>query len=142
MSQSDLKQNYYKGNTFDIGSYEASLAGLLSVSHKAIFATLFRPSILDVRNVVMFVSAIENTLLLILTIYLLFKLRVYKVFSLVNSHPLVLFSLFFSIFFALSVGVSISNFGTLVRLKIPCIPFFTSSLVILAHLVQDKRNLS
>lgn len=80
VSQSDLKQNYYKGNTFDIGSYEASLAGLLSVSHKAIFATLFRPSILDVRNVVMFVSAIENTLLLILTIYLLFKLRVYKVF--------------------------------------------------------------
>lgn len=139
VSQNDLKQSYYKGNTFDIGSYDASVGGLLSVAHKAIFATLFRPSIIDVRNIVMLISALENTFLLLMTIYLLVKLRVYKIFALINSHPIVLFSFFFSIFFAFSVGVSISNFGTLVRLKIPCIPFFTSSLLILTYLVQDKK---
>jgi hypothetical protein len=60
-AQRDLKQSYYSGNAFDIGDYEPTIAGMLSVAHKAIFATLFRPTILDVKNIVMFVSSLENT---------------------------------------------------------------------------------
>jgi hypothetical protein len=137
-AQQDLKRAAYQGNSFDIGSYEATPLGLLSVSHKAIFAAIFRPTILDVRNIVMFISALENTFMLLFCVYLLIKLKVYKFFVLIRSHPLVTFSFIFSIFFALSVGVSISNFGTLVRLKIPCIPFFVASLVI----INDKLKKS
>lgn len=139
-AQQDLKQSYYMGNTFDIGDYEPTLAGLLSVSHKAIFAALFRPTFLDVRNVIMLFSALENGFLLGFCIYLLIKLRVIRFFTLIRSHPLPLFSMIFALFFALSVGVSISNFGTLVRLKIPCIPFFIASLVIVNHLMVTKRE--
>lgn len=135
-AQQDLKQSYYGGNTFDIGDYEPTPMGLLSVSHKAIFATLFRPTVLDVRNVVMFVSALENTFILGFCLYLLFKLKIFRFFGLLTLHPLLMFSFVFSIFFAFSVGVSISNFGTLVRLKIPCIPFFLSSLVIMNHFLN------
>ena len=138
-AQQDLKQSYYKGNSFDIGDYEPTLQGLLSVSHKATFAALFRPTLLDVRNVIMLFSAIENTFLLLFCLYLLIKLRVYYFFVLLRSHPLALFSFIFAIFFALSVGVSISNFGTLVRLKIPCIPFFIASLVIVDFLMKNKK---
>lgn len=133
-AQQDLKRAAYQGNSFDIGNYEATPLGLLSVSHKAIFAAIFRPTILDVKNIVMFISALENSFMLLFCIYLLIKLKIYKFFILIRSHPLVTFSFIFSIFFALSVGVSISNFGTLVRLKIPCIPFFVASLVI----INDK----
>lgn len=143
-AQQDLKQSYYGGNTFDIGDYEPTITGLLSVSHKAIFAALFRPTLIDVRNVVMGLCAIENTFILLFTIYLLFKLRFFKFFGLITTHPLLMFSFVFSIFFAFSVGVSISNFGALVRLKIPCIPFFLSSLVILNHMLNEstyKRRL-
>lgn len=139
-AQHDLKQSYYGGNTFDIGNYDPTVSGLLSVAHKAIFAALFRPTILDVRNIVMFVSAIENTFILGFCIYLLFKLKIFRFFGLITSHPLLLFSFLFSIFFAFSVGVSISNFGTLVRLKIPCIPFFLSSLVILNSMITEKKK--
>lgn len=138
-AQQDLKRSYYMGNTFDVGDYDASLSGLLSVSHKAIFAALFRPTFLDVRNIIMAISALENTFLLGFCIFLLIKLKVYKFFLLVRSHPLALFSMIFALFFALSVGVSISNFGTLVRLKIPCIPFFISSLFIINHLMREKQ---
>lgn len=141
-AQQDLKQSYYKGNTFDIGDYEPTLTGLLSVSHKATFAALFRPTLLDVRNVIMLFSALENTFLLLFCVYLLFKLRFFRFFSLIQEHPLALFSMIFALFFALSVGVSISNFGTLVRLKIPCIPFFVSSLVIVNHLMVVKKRTS
>ena len=137
-AQQDLKQSYYGGNTFDIGDYEPTITGLLSVSHKAIFAALFRPTIFDVKNVVMALSAIENTFILLFTIYLLFKLRFFKFFGLITTHPLLMFSFVFSVFFAFSVGVSISNFGALVRLKIPCIPFFLSSLVILNYMLNES----
>lgn len=137
-AQQDLKQSYYGGNTFNIGDYEPTVAGMLSVSHKAIFATLFRPTFLDVKNIVMGVCAIENTFILVFTLYLIIRLRVFRFFALITSHPLLMFSFIFSIFFAFSVGVSISNFGTLVRLKIPCIPFYLSSLVILNSMVESK----
>lgn len=139
-SQQDLKQSYYGGNTFNIGDYEPTIAGLLSVSHKAIYASLFRPTIFDVRNVVMLISALENTFILVFCLYLLIRLKVYKFFGLISSHPLLLFSFVFSIFFAFSVGVSVSNFGTLVRLKIPCIPFFLSSLIILNHMLRQQEE--
>lgn len=138
-AQMDLKQSYYGGNTFDIGDYDPTIAGVLSVSHKAIFAALFRPTLLDVRNVVMALSAIENTFILGFCIYLIVKLRVVRFFGLITKHPLLMFSFIFSIFFAFSVGVSISNFGALVRLKIPCIPFFLSSLVILNELLNQSN---
>lgn len=139
-AQQDLKKDYYGGNTFNIGDYEPTVSGLLSVSHKAIFAALFRPTVLDVKNIVMFVSAIENTFILFFCIYLLFKLKLFRFFSLITSHPLLMFSFVFSLFFAFSVGASISNFGTLVRLKIPCIPFFLSSLVILNYILYLTKK--
>jgi len=141
-AQQDLKQSYYKGNSFDIGNYEPTVAGLLSVSHKAIYAALFRPTLFDVRNVVMAFCAIENTFILIFCVYLLIKLKIYKFFSLITSHPLLMFSFIFSVFFAFSVGVSISNYGALVRLKIPCIPFFLSSLIILNHMLNESSKKS
>jgi hypothetical protein len=139
-SQQDLKQSYYGGSTFNIGDYEPTIQGMLSVSHKALFATLFRPTVFDVRNIVMMMSAIENTFILFWCVYLLIKLKVLRFFSLITSHPLLMFSFVFSLFFAFSVGVSISNFGTLVRLKIPCIPFFLSSLVILNHMLNLSKR--
>jgi hypothetical protein len=139
-AQKDLQQSYYNGNSFNIGDYEATPLGLLSVAHKAIFATLFRPSVLDVRNIVMFISALENTFLLFFCLYLLVKTRVVRFITLVRAHPLITFSIVFSLFFALSLGVSISNFGTLVRLKIPCIPLFLSSLVMINEVVRHGRS--
>jgi hypothetical protein len=139
-AQQDLKQAYYGGNTFDIGDYEPTIEGMMSVAHKAIFATLFRPTVLDVRNIVMFASALENTFILFFCVYLLFKLKFYKFFGLLTKHPLLMFSFVFSLFFAFSVGVSISNFGTLVRLKIPCIPFFLSSLIIMNYYLNLSQR--
>jgi hypothetical protein len=138
-AQQDLKQSYYGGNTFDIGDYEPTVSGILSVAHKAIFAALFRPSLLDVRNIVMLLSALENAFLLLFTLYLLIKLSGFRFFVILQSEPLALFSFIFALFFALSVGVSISNFGTLVRLKIPCVPFFLSSLIIVNELMNTRR---
>lgn len=139
-SNMDQKQEYYHGNSFDIGDFDATLPGVLSKTHLAISAALFRPYLWDARNPVMFISALENTYILLLTIFLLIKLKFFSFFTLIGENPLLLFSVLFSLFFAFSVGLATSNFGSLVRLKIPCIPFFVSSLFVLKHFYEKKAN--
>lgn len=137
----DLQMDYYGGKSFNIGDYEPTVAGMLSVSHKAIFAALFRPTLLDVQNIVMLLSALENTILLILTIQLLIQLRVIGFFRMIGANPLILFSIMFALFFAFSVGVSISNFGSLVRLRIPALPFFAACLLIIRKMHMERKQL-
>ena len=139
-TQSDLKQDYYGGNTFDIGSFDPSVGGMLSKAHLAIAAGLFRPYLWDVKNPVMLLSALENSYILVLTIFLVLKIRVVGFLRLISKNPLLLFSILFSLFFAFSVGISTPNFGSLVRLRIPCLPFFVSSLFVLQYLYQQKRK--
>lgn len=137
-SNFDQKQDYYGGNSFDIGNFDPTIQGALGKAHLAIIATLFRPFIWEARNPVMLLSSLENTYIFLLTLFLIIKLKFTKFFVLISEHPLVLFSMLFSVFFAFSVGLATSNFGTLVRLKIPCIPYYVSSLFIMKHLFEIK----
>ncbi|MFL5753968.1 MAG: hypothetical protein ACJ76F_11215 [Bacteroidia bacterium] len=138
--QKDMKADYYGGNAFDIGEFDASIGGVSAKAPIAIASGLFRPSLLDVKNPMMLVSALENTYLLILTLFLLIKLRIKGFFSSIGNNPIVLFSLIFSIFFAFSVGLSVANFGSLVRLRIPELPFFVASLYILRDIYEKKSG--
>ncbi|MFI5151017.1 MAG: hypothetical protein ACHQRM_14875, partial [Bacteroidia bacterium] len=113
---------------------------MLGKAHLAIAASLFRPYLWDVKNPVMLLSALENTYILILTVFLLIRLKVFTFFNLILRTPMLLFSVLFSLFFAFSVGIATSNFGSLVRLKIPCLPFYVSSLFILKHFYDQQRR--
>jgi hypothetical protein len=134
----DQKQDYYGGNSFDIGEFDADPISMLGKAHLAIAATLFRPYLWDARNPVMILSALENTYILLLTLFLLVRLKFLGFFTLIGENPLLLFSVLFSLFFAFSVGIATSNFGSLVRLKIPCIPFYVSSLFVLKYIYDNK----
>jgi len=138
--QKDLKSNYYGGNSFDLGDFDASISGVLSKSPQAINAALFRPYLWEVRNPLMLLSSLESTYIFFLTLGLILRLKVLGFFSLIWKTPLLLFSVLFALFFAFSVGLSTPNFGALSRLKIPCIPFFVSSLFVLRHLYEIKTK--
>lgn len=137
--RSDLKRDAYRGNSFDIGEYDKSITGMISIAPKAIFAGLFRPSLLDVRNVVMLISAFENTVLLYLLIRLFWRYKWGTIFKIIYQQSIVMFMMIFSLFFSFSVGLSISNFGSLVRLKTPALPFFVLSLFIIEYFCEQER---
>lgn len=140
ITQRDLKSAYYMGNSFDIGDFDASFSSILGVSHKAVFAGLFRPMIFEARNFFMLISGIENTAFLILFILVLMKTRVLRFFPYFFKHHLLTFSLIFSLFFGFSVGLSTSNFGSLVRYKIPAVPLFTASMFIILHYERKRQE--
>jgi hypothetical protein len=138
--QRDLKSSYYGGNSFDIGEFDASIGSVLAKSPLAINAALFRPYLWEVRNPLMFLTALESTYIFLLTFGLLVRLKFVGFFRFIWANPLLLFSVLFSLFFAFSVGLSTPNFGALSRLKIPCIPFFVASLFVLRHLYETKSK--
>lgn len=136
ITQRDLKSDYYQGNSFDIGDFDSTVPSMLSKFPIATFSAIFRPLIIESNNLVMFISGFENLLLLIFAIRVLILLRGYRFFGYFFKHHMLTFSLFFAMFFAYSVGLSTSNFGSLVRYKIPCIPFFVASMYLMRHLRQ------
>lgn len=140
VTQQDLKNDRYQGSSWDIGEFDPTFSGILSKAPLAINAALFRPYIWECSNPAMMMSGIENMILLIFTIFLLIKLRVYNVFRLMFRHRILFFTVFFSLFFAFSVGLTTSNFGSLVRYKIPAIPFFVLSLFIIKATFVDLRR--
>lgn len=140
-TQQDLKQGYYSSNNFDIGEFEPTLPGILSKAPVAIAAGLFRPFLWEAGNVVMILSGLENTYILGLTVLLLIKIKVLRLFRIIFKNPLLLFSLSYSILFSFSVGLTTSNFGALVRFKIPFLPFYVASLFILSYFMKNKELL-
>lgn len=127
----DLKQEYYQGNSFDLGKFDPTISGILIKFPIATLTGLFRPFLWEAKNVVMVLSGIENTIILLFGLYILLLRNPVTFLSNIFSNPLVLFCLVFAIFFSFSVALSTSNFGALVRLRIPQIPFLLSALMIL-----------
>jgi hypothetical protein len=138
VTQKDLKMEYNKGNTFDIGEFDGSAGSIGRKFPIATFAGLFFPQLWHVKNPVMLLAAIENTVILVLTLLLLFKVGPRVVYNQVKKEPLLTFSLVFSIFFAFSVGLTTANFGALVRYKIPAVPFYLSTILILYQRNKQK----
>jgi len=130
VTQNDLKQEYYGGNTFDIGSFDASIGGILSKAPIAIYSGLFRPMIWEAGSIFMLVTAIENTIILLFFLFMVVKIGPVKYFTGTLAEPMSMFGFVFSIFFAFSVGLTTANFGSLVRYKIPAVPFFLASIYI------------
>ena len=145
ITQRDLKSDYYQGNSFDIGDFESNVPSIMRKFPIATFSAIFRPLIVESNNFVMFFSGFENLILLIFAIRVLILVRGFGVFRFFFTHHILTFSLFFSIFFAFSVGLSTSNFGSLVRYKIPSIPYFVASMYIIQYIklreLKQKQEL-
>lgn len=140
VTQQDLKRAEYQGASFDIGAFEPTVPGILSKFPAAVTAGLFRPFIWEARNPVMFISGVENLLFLLFTIRMMFSFGLFGFFSTIGKNPLLMFSLIFSIFFAFSIGLTTSNFGSLVRYKIPCEPFYLTTLFALYYEYRRVKN--
>jgi len=137
-TQQDLIREQYGGNSYNIGEFEPTISGILMKIPAALNLALFRPYIWDARNPVMLLSGVENLFMLSFSLYILIKVKFSTLIKSIFSHPLLIFSILFALFFAFSVGLTTANYGALARLKIPCIPFYLCSLFILYNLNKES----
>jgi len=137
--QYDLKQDYYQGNSFDIGEFDPTFQGVLGKFPQAVVAGLFRPFIWEAKNLAMLVSGLENLVFLFIAIRILFYIKLRKALNYISSEPLLVYAFSFSIILLFIVGLTTANFGSLVRYRIPALPFILSAFFILeAELMRNK----
>ncbi|HEY0653538.1 MAG TPA: hypothetical protein VGD65_10430 [Chryseosolibacter sp.] len=127
------------GSGYSIGELDGTWQSMVRLAPAAVNATLFRPYLWEVKNPLMLLAALEAFLFLIGVLYIVFTTRSALFRGLRN--PDVLFMLMFSLTFAFAVGVSTFNFGTLVRYKIPLLPFFGVMLTLMLDYSKSLRKL-
>lgn len=144
ITQKDLKQDYYQGSSFDIGEFEPTIPGVISKAPAAMMVGLFRPFVWEARNVVMILSGLENLVYLLLALMLVRRLLMdpVKFFRVLGENPLLIFMLSYSLIFSVLVGLSTSNFGALVRFKIPFMPAFVCLLLVLNYFLERKKTVA
>jgi hypothetical protein len=129
------------GSAYDLGTFEPTIAGVLKMFPKAVNVALFRPYFFEARTPIIIPSALEGTLSIIIVIRLLFLLGFRRFFRSISRSPDMIFCMSFFIFLGFITGISSWNFGTLVRYKIPCVPFFFIflSLMYNEYLISKPR---
>lgn len=108
---------------------EPNLAGIVSYIPRALFNVLFRPHLLDSFNPVIMMAAIENLMLLIML-----GLMVYWGFLTKRLNRIVWLGIWFTLVLFIFIGITTQVYGTLVRFKIPALPFLWMAFVSLVPL--------
>jgi len=126
------------GSTYTLGELDGTFSNMFSKAPQAINVALFRPYLWEVRNPLMFISAIESFVILLFTMYVFFVQR--HVFFKMLLDPNVIFCLLFCLTFAFAVGISTYNFGTLSRYRIPMLPFYVMALVLMFNYLKRERK--
>lgn len=129
-----------EGSGYTLGELDGSLQSMIRLAPAAINVSLFRPYLWEVRNPLMLISALESLLCLIITIWVVYKLKGKILIHL--QKPDVLFCLIFAFVFAFAVGISTYNFGSLSRYKIPLLPYYAIALALLNYHRKSERNIS
>lgn len=138
VTQNDLKQEYYEGKSFDIGNFDGSPQSAIRLLPMATIAGSIRPFIFEADSPFMLLSALENLAITYLMLWVIFR-GGRKNFAIISSQPLLLFCMIYSFLFAYMLGLTTSNFGALVRFKIPMLPFLISGLFILQYEIRKAE---
>jgi len=119
------------GSGYNIGEQDGTLGGMVKLAPQAVIVALFRPFLWESRNPTMALSALEATYFILLTLRIFYRTGLLKSLRIIAGTPVLALCFIFSLIFAISVGISSGNFGTLVRYKIPLMPFYLAGLYIL-----------
>ncbi|MDO7846750.1 hypothetical protein Q5H92_10310 [Hymenobacter sp. M29] len=133
--QQSMKQ---EGAGYSLGELDGSLGSMVKLAPQAIGTAIYRPFIWEAHNPVMFLSALEAGFFLLFTLRIFWRTGLFRTFGVIGSNPILLLCFVFALVFAASVGITSSNFGTLVRYKIPMIPFYLGGLYILQDMATRQ----
>ncbi|MBK7124106.1 MAG: hypothetical protein IPH68_15785 [Chitinophagaceae bacterium] len=124
-------------SNFSLGvEFDGSTGSLLRIAPAAIVATLYRPFFWESKKLSTLLSSVESLFIMMFTLFVLYKAGPLNFLRSIMRDPVILYCLLFALLFALFVGATTANFGTLVRYKIPCLPFY----IIALYLIHDRTR--
>lgn len=129
-----------EGSGYYLGELDGSIGSMVKLAPQAIGTALFRPFIWEAHNPIMLLSALESAFILFFTLRIFWQTGFFRTLTIIGQTPTLLLCFIFSMVFAASVGITSSNFGTLVRYKLPMIPFYLGGLYILQSMASAKHQ--
>lgn len=133
--QADASSNFSLGV-----EYDGSVRSLIKIAPAAIVATLFRPFIWESKKISTLLSSFESMAIMFFTLLVLYKVGPFNFMRAILKDPVIMYCLLFALLFALFVGATTANFGTLVRYKIPCMPFYIIALFLIQDRYKKNKN--
>jgi len=133
--QEDASSNFSLGVEFD-----GSTSSLIRIAPAAVIATLFRPFFWESKKLSTLLSSAESLAIMLFTLFVLFKAGPVNFVRAILKDPVILYCLLFAILFALFIGATTANFGTLVRYKIQCIPFYIIALFLILDTTKKTKS--
>ncbi|MBK7762421.1 MAG: hypothetical protein IPI46_03500 [Bacteroidetes bacterium] len=134
-----LTQENFASSRYTLGEIEPTLGSVAKLAPASINVTLFRPYLWEANKPITLLAALESLLTLGLTLFVLFTVRLRALYF-IFSEKFVLFCFIFAMIFSIAVGLTSGNFGTLMRYKIPLMPFYYSSLAIIYVLWKERKR--
>jgi hypothetical protein len=129
------------GSSFSLGvEFDGTPGSMLKMAPAAITATLFRPFLWESKKISTLLSSLESLVMMLFTLYVFFRVGPFNFITSLFKNAMVLFCFCFSIVFALFVGAITLNLGTLVRYKIPCLPFYIIALFLILDIYDKKKR--
>ncbi|ALW87092.1 hypothetical protein AUC43_19650 [Hymenobacter sedentarius] len=126
-----------EGSGYYLGELDGSIGSMVKLAPQAIATSLYRPFLWEAHNPVMFLSSLEAGFFLFFTLRIFWRTGIGRTLSIISQTPVLLLCFVFALVFAASVGITSANFGTLVRYKIPMIPFYLAGLYILESMAAQ-----
>jgi len=141
--QNDLKSDYHKGQSFNIGTLEPTIPSLISKIPIAAFAGIFYPLPGQVSGLIPNISTIEGVFYLFIILYLIINKYVFrKRYHIpIRSNEILNYFLMFSVMFCIMLGLSTSNFGALVRFRVPGLPFLSGYFLVHAYYLSKHGHI-
>ena len=126
------------GSAYNLGQLDGTFLSMFRAAPAAIVVSLFRPFIWEVKNPLMLISSLESMVFLFFTLYIIIKVGPINILKIIYKDSFIKFCLIFTLIMAVAVGLNSFNFGTLVRYKIPFLPFY----VVMLFSIDNKKKLN
>ena len=125
-----------QGSAYSLGDIDYTSSGLVSKIPASLAVTFFRPFLWEAKKPIILLSALQSLFFLLITIYLILKMRIIYFFSSFFKSPQAIALMGFSLFYGMVVGFTSYNFGALDRYKIPSLSTYMLALLF----TLDKYN--
>ena len=136
-----LETSSYSRDIYDRGGgkgqgayFQITTTNPILLALNGLVATFFRPFPWEISSAIVMLSAIEALIFLVLILYLFFRKGLLSPFQAIFNQPVLILCFSFAVIFAISIGISATNFGSLSRYKIPCLPFYLMFTLAVYHL--------
>lgn len=129
------------GSSIEIGSGEATtVADQLKFAPLALANALFRPAVFEARNAPAMAGALENAAITFALLSIVFGSPRKTVRIVLLRSPLLVASLVFVVIFGTGVGLGTSNLGTLSRYRMPMMPFYVTTVLVLLRRGRESAR--